>query len=288
MKITKTFSIETLEHRKDGGRIVISTPSVDRDRDRVMPGGAQIDNYMRNPVVQWGHQYDAPWTTIGKTTALQISPEGIIAEFELRPAANDADPQNIVRLLWEGGWIRSASVGFIPSDASPNSVGGMDFNQWQLLEFSLVPIPANQDAIRLAMKAIGEDEPEQFSTSTDVVFPTFEKWIETDGIPVLKRGRVLSSKNESELRAAYESIGRVLSQLEQAPEQEQESAQPQADAVEPVVMDKGENESESGGVVVEAGTGVDVGVKADEAEDFEQELAAELMAVVELMKGIRL
>lgn len=175
-KVHKTFEFKTLEHRKDGGRIVISTPSVDRDRDRVIPSGAQIDNYMRNPVVQYGHNYSEPWATIGRTTSLQVSPEGITAEFELRPAANESDPQNIVRLLWEGGWIRTASVGFIPSSARPNAEGGLDFNEWQLLEWSLVPIPANQDAMRLAMKAM-DNKPEGVIAKADAAYQRTRAWI---------------------------------------------------------------------------------------------------------------
>ena len=148
------FPIEVKEKRADGGRIVINTGSVDRDRDRVKPSGANIANYMKNPVVQWGHNYFDPWATVGKTTELTIFPDRIEAEFELRPAANDADPQNVVRLLWDGGWIKTASIGFNPLEFEKNEMEGHDFTSWDLLEWSLVPIPANQDALRLASKAL--------------------------------------------------------------------------------------------------------------------------------------
>ena len=36
----------------------------------------------------------------------------------------------------------------------PNEFGGNDITAWELLEWSLVPIPANQDALRLAAKAL--------------------------------------------------------------------------------------------------------------------------------------
>jgi hypothetical protein len=41
-----------------------------------------------------------------------------------------------------------------------NEVGGKDFVEWELLEISIVPIPANQNALRLAVKALDESEPE--------------------------------------------------------------------------------------------------------------------------------
>ena len=165
--LKKTFTIEIEKATADGGRITINTPVLDRDRDRVLPFGAQVQAYQNNPVVQWGHNYRDPWATVGKTTGLEITDRGIVADFELRPAANEADPQNIVRLLWEGGWVRTASVGFNPIAHEENGDGGRDFTEWELLEWSLVPIPANQDALRLAAKALdigeghGLDQPEK-------------------------------------------------------------------------------------------------------------------------------
>ena len=150
----KTFAAEIQQKGDAGGRIVISTAGCDRDRDRVMSRGAVLDNYQKNPVVMWGHSYGAPADVIGRTTNIDVQDGGITADFELRPAANDQDPQNIVRLLWDGGWVRTASIGFRPIEMQPNEFGGNDISAWELLEWSLVPIPANQDALRLAAKAL--------------------------------------------------------------------------------------------------------------------------------------
>lgn len=150
----KTFTAEIQQKGDAGGRIVISTAGCDRDRDRVMSRGAVLENYLKNPVVMWGHSYGAPADVIGRTVNLDVQDGGIAADFELRPAANDQDPQNIVRLLWDGGWVRTASIGFRPIEMQPNEFGGNDITAWELLEWSLVPIPANQDALRLAAKAL--------------------------------------------------------------------------------------------------------------------------------------
>lgn len=155
--IRKQFDIKIIEQKEDGGRILISTNVVDRDGDRVFPDGMIIDNYIKNPVVQWAHNYRDPWATIGRTVSLRLSDDGsgIEAEFELRPPANEHDPQNIIRLLWRGGWIRAASIGFDPVVAEHNEHDGLDYVRWELLEWSLVPIPANQEALRLAVKGLG-------------------------------------------------------------------------------------------------------------------------------------
>jgi len=42
------------------------------------------------------------------------------------------------------------------SQTVENEFGGMDFVSWELLEWSLVPIPANQEALRLAIKSIDQ------------------------------------------------------------------------------------------------------------------------------------
>lgn len=152
--VRKTVAFEIIEKRENGGRIRISTKAVDRQRDRVIPRGGQIANYELNPVVQYGHIYDAPWATVGRTIKLEVFDDYIDADFELRPAANEADPQNIVLLLWNGGWIKTASIGFQVLDAVKNAFGGYDFTEWELLEWSLVPIPANQEALRLAVKGV--------------------------------------------------------------------------------------------------------------------------------------
>jgi hypothetical protein len=188
--VRKILEIKVVDRRKDGGRITISTGSPDRDRDRVFPRGARLDDYLKNPIVQWGHNYFDPWATVGRSSSIEIGDDGVIADFDLRPAANEADPQNIVLLLWDGEWVRTASIGFIPLKAEPNEFGGLDFLEWELLEWSLVPVPANQDALRLAAKSF----PDAYTAYT-------------------KRGRVLSATNEKKIKEARDNLDEVLAQL---------------------------------------------------------------------------
>lgn len=157
-RVAKTRDIEVVERADDGGVITINTPAVDRDQDRVFSAGARLENYAKNPVVQWGHNYRDPYATIGQTVRMEQTDQHLKARFKLRPAANEHDPQNIVRLLWTGGWIRTASIGFAPvwGKAVENEFGGIDFKEWDLLEWSLVPVPANQEALRNALKGLGD------------------------------------------------------------------------------------------------------------------------------------
>lgn len=186
--IRKQFAITVKEQTASGGRIVISTATEDRDRDVVRPEGARIEAYLQNPVTQWAHNYRDPWATIGRTINLTVSPDGIEAEFELRPAANEADPQNVVLLLWGGGWVRTASIGFRPLRWEERDGGGFDYVEWELLEWSLVPVPANAEALRVMSKALGD-------------------------LAVSKYGRVLSAANEGRIARARDLLSEVLEQL---------------------------------------------------------------------------
>lgn len=181
----KQTTIKVLERQKDGGRIVISTGGVDRDKDRVFPQGAKLDNYRNNPVVLWGHDYYSPSAIIGRARAVEASESGLVADFELREAANDQDPQHIVRLLWEQDFVRAASIGFRPESAVSNDFGGLDFVSWELLEFSLVSVPANADALRLAAK--------QFPQAYDA----YEK--------SLKRGARHSVKDQESIQSIHDA-----------------------------------------------------------------------------------
>ena len=188
--VQKLAAVEILAVEKAAGAIRITTPSLDRDRDRVMPLGGKLDAYRKNPIVQWGHQYSEPWQTIGRTTDINVTSDGIDVMFELRDPVNAMDPMHIVRQLWSERLINTASIGFRPLEAKPNDDGGLDFTSWELFEWSLVPIPANRDAVRLM--SVGKSVKDQF----------------------LKAGRVLSKSNETKLREAYAAIGAVLEQLE--------------------------------------------------------------------------
>ena len=142
----KTFEIKAAED----GRMTASTPDVDRDKDRVLPSGAKLENFIKNPVLMYGHNYRDPWALIGKAGDIQIDSSGLNFVPELREAANDADPMTIIRALWDQKLLRACSIGFNPTKWMENEVGGRDFVEWELLEISIVPIPANQNALRLA------------------------------------------------------------------------------------------------------------------------------------------
>ncbi len=150
-------SVEVI--RKDG-KIIISTKSPDRGGDRVNPRGGHFDNYMKNPVVMWIHDYRGQTPSAGipiaRCPSIEVTDEGIISsEPEFLPGDPFADR---VKNAWERGFLKTASIGFAPLvDPKKNELGGYDYDDWELLEWSLAPIPMNAEAMRIA-KAQGFEE----------------------------------------------------------------------------------------------------------------------------------
>lgn len=126
-------------------KFVISTASPDRDNDTVAVSGWLLDNYRKNPVVLWAHDYRS--LPIGK--AVEVGSEGdklvAVADFADHPFA-----ETVLRLI-DGGFLRATSVGFRPEKYMLNEDRrGLDFVEQELLEFSVVPVPANPEALLVA------------------------------------------------------------------------------------------------------------------------------------------
>lgn len=146
---------KVFEATQEDGWLVVNTPTLDRENDRVFPTAAQTANYLKNPVLLFGHNYHEPWAVIGKAAELRTSTDDLRIRPELRAPANDGDPMHVIRALWDQGLLRAASIGFWPRKWTDNAEGGRDYTEWELLEISLVPVPANQEALRLAVKGLG-------------------------------------------------------------------------------------------------------------------------------------
>jgi hypothetical protein len=134
-------------------RAVISTAAPDRGGDVIVPAGLRnADEFLRNPVVLWAHQRSLP--PIGTCERLTIEPDRIIAETKF--SASSAFASDVFKLYAEGV-LRGWSVGFVPARTFPlpsgrgKAAGGVCYPEWDLLEYSAVPIPENPQALTLAV-----------------------------------------------------------------------------------------------------------------------------------------
>lgn len=122
----------------------LATNSLDRDKDRLDVSSLDLDFFLANPIMLAGHNRDKP---IGTWENIRIEDGKLLAEPNF---ANTPLGQEYKQLVADRV-IRTASVGFSPApDSSPeNEAGGRDFSNAELLEVSLVTVPANREALRV-------------------------------------------------------------------------------------------------------------------------------------------
>lgn len=149
------LSVGRLNSEGRRGRAVITSLVEDRDGDVVVPSGAITENYEKNPVVLLNHDHGG--LPIGRTSKLERRKKNIVAEWEFARA--DENPlAEYAYKLWAGGFLNATSIGFLPreiitadeTDGKFEGVrfSGLAFPEWELLEFSVVTVPANQEALR--------------------------------------------------------------------------------------------------------------------------------------------
>ena len=143
---------------KDGEpmRFTITTEDVDREGDVIEADGWQLNHYLKNPVVLWGHDSSEP--PIARSVRLYREGNALKSEVEFVPADVPVYGPRAegIRQLCAGGFLFATSVGFRPLDYSESKDkdrddGGwfapMDFHKSELMEFSIVSIPANPFAL---------------------------------------------------------------------------------------------------------------------------------------------
>ncbi len=132
-------------------RIRITTAQRDRSKDTVNPSGWRLEHYIKNPVVLWAHDYRA--FPIAKDAGLTIDADGLVGTPQF--ASADENPwAPYCEKLVRGGYLNAASVGFAPLKWSYNEEErGVDFQEQELLEYSIVPVPDNPGALVEAKRA---------------------------------------------------------------------------------------------------------------------------------------
>ena len=145
---------------------VICTRDLDRQGDVVEPGGLDFGNFMLNPVLLWNHDMGQP--PVGKVIELQRTGEVVeaVIEFADTPFARE------VAQLYAGGYLNTFSIGFLPKkfrrleEADFRDLGislkdrgkpGFFIEQAELVEVSVVPVPANPQALAKALDCAKEE-----------------------------------------------------------------------------------------------------------------------------------
>ena len=166
MRLDKAF--ETKLSAKQGERAVIAritTTTVDRDHDVVLPAGVELRDFRKNPVVLYGHGEQTYPIGSVPPGGIEKNADGLTAKvvFAERPADLPPEvewPADTVLDLFKQGVLRAFSIGFtVQSWRDANEKDKRKYGdgvervieKWTLLEFSVVTVPANQDALAIAV-----------------------------------------------------------------------------------------------------------------------------------------
>lgn len=134
---------------------IISTASRDRDFDTINQEGWELTHYRSNPVVLWAHDSRSR-PPIANSTREELEDGDLVSTAKF-PEANIFAFADLVFELIAGGFLHAASVGFMPDEWDivdyPDGGWGFRFMRQELLEWSVVPIPANPEALVQARSA---------------------------------------------------------------------------------------------------------------------------------------
>lgn len=155
--VRKEFTCEVKEAGDRQLEFTITTDSPDRDQDVIAADGWDTSNFQKNPVVLFGHDYRS--LPVAKAVSLTHGSHGLKAVAEFATADLYPFADTVYRML-KGGFLRATSVGFRPLEYKFSEddarKGGIDFTKQELLEFSVVPVPANAEAL-MGAKSAGID-----------------------------------------------------------------------------------------------------------------------------------
>jgi HK97 family phage prohead protease/HK97 family phage major capsid protein len=132
----------------DGLDFILSDETPDRYGDVLSADGWELTNFKKNPIALFGHNSSFP---IGRWKGLKVENGALRGHLELAPAGT-SDRIDEIRKLVEAGILRAVSVGFLPreSRARSKTEPGELYLKQELIETSLVSIPANPNAIAVA------------------------------------------------------------------------------------------------------------------------------------------
>lgn len=152
----RAYSILNVKGYDDEQRIIrgiATTPEPDRVGDIVVSEGVQFKNPM--PLL-WQHQHDKPVGTVrfSKPTAKGVEFEAQLPKIDEPGALRDR-----VDEAWQSvkaGLVTAVSIGFRSLDGAVERLkeGGVKFLKTEVIELSLVTIPANASAVITAIKSV--------------------------------------------------------------------------------------------------------------------------------------
>lgn len=138
-------------------RYIASDETVDRYGDVIAAKGWQLENFRRNPVLLYLHDQAAP---IGRVSNVEVKGKRLMADAEFAPEGVSQTADDVYALV-KAGILRAVSVGFTNGwddteviRGEDDQVTGIKYLKPELLELSVVSVPANPNALQVS-KGLG-------------------------------------------------------------------------------------------------------------------------------------
>lgn len=175
--LRRGFDVRTKAVDGEGRTVefIASTEAVDRMGDSIKLDGWRLDKFRDNPVILFGH--NSGTLPIGKAVDVRVEDGALVVKVQFATAEEYPFANTVFKLV-SGGYLSAVSVGFVPLrwewvDDSDNGRFGWDILEAELLEVSVVPIPANPDAlIQAQAKGINTGELGAWLRQTRDIKPT--------------------------------------------------------------------------------------------------------------------
>ncbi|MBK8853069.1 MAG: HK97 family phage prohead protease [Saprospiraceae bacterium] len=167
--IIRAFNVDNFEVRatdKDREReFIISTERKDSHGTIIKMDGWQIDDFNRNGAFYYQHQTSGGFLTeanpdnaLGTAKAFKDG-NNLLGRANFEPKEINELAEKILKKV-DFGTMRGTSVGFIPESGNwGNEKEGQDpetyyFTSQRLVEFSIVHIPSNPDAVKKSLESL--------------------------------------------------------------------------------------------------------------------------------------
>ena len=146
-------SVDGVRHKVHDGRVsgmefILSDETPDRMDDVILSDGWDLKNFKKNPIALFGHRSDF---VIGRWRDLRVDNKQLLGNLEMAPEGT-SDRIDEIRRLVDANILKAVSVGFKPIETKDRegTDWGSIYTKCELVECSLVSVPANPNALAVA------------------------------------------------------------------------------------------------------------------------------------------
>jgi HK97 family phage prohead protease len=270
IKSIKSVDTQDTTQEKKVWRIIASSESVDRAGDKILLSAWDLKNFLKNPIILFGHDSWSLENAIGKAIYIEITDKELIIDVVF--SETNSKGQTVEAMLQEGMSL-GASVGYIEKESKMEGDVKV-ITKAELVELSVVLLGCNPDAgIKI----------KNFAQEKNIEMNIIYEILETEKAFITKSEEKIEAKNETEI--VNEVVDEKLAEAETITEESKVEEEVVDTETEKQEIQEEENEIEIEEEVVDKE--VEIEVEEDE-KSFEIEIDTENKSAIIEKEGRRL